>query len=54
MPVEELACTTGLAHPLADPLAGALHVGLVRRVSADRGDAEELRELVEPLHDASA
>ena len=48
VPVDELTLAACAPDERADPLAGALDVACVRRVRADRGDADELRELVEP------
>src|SRR4029077_17026749 len=50
VPVDELALTARLAHPRADPLAGALDIVSVCGVGADRLDAQELTELGKPLH----
>ncbi len=46
--VDELALAAGRADEVADPLAGAPDVGLVRGVGADARNTEELRELLEP------
>ena len=49
VPVDHLALAARLADQRAHPLRRPLDVGGVRGVRADRGDAEELRELVEPV-----
>src|SRR5207249_4862951 len=49
LPVDELRLPAGLAHEVADPLPRLGYVTGMRRVGADRRDAQELRQLVEPL-----
>jgi hypothetical protein len=48
MPVTELGLAARAADEVADPLAGALHVGGVLRVGADARNADELGQVVEP------
>src|SRR3954469_6374967 len=49
VPVDDLALAAGRAHEVAHPLAGANDVAFVHVVRADRGDPQELGELVDPL-----
>src|SRR6185503_12893678 len=48
VPVDDLAFTARGADEVPHPLAGTHDVRRMLRVGADRGDAEELGELVEP------
>ena len=49
VPVDELGLAAGVADERADPMPCFLDVPRVRRIRADRGDAQELGELVEPV-----
>jgi hypothetical protein len=48
VPVPKLGFAPGPADKVADPFARGLDVGRALGVGADAGDADELRELVEP------
>ena len=48
VPVAKLGLAPGAAHEVADPCAGLLYRSAALGIRADAGDANELRELVEP------
>ena len=50
VPVDHLARAARLADEVTHPARGSLHIRGVRVVRTDRRNAQELRELVEPLH----
>ena len=49
VPVDELRVAACAAYEAADPLARSSDVGGTRRIGADRRDAQEHGQLVEPL-----
>ena len=48
LPVPQLSLAAGAPDEVADPLARIAHVASALDVRADAGDADELRQLVEP------